>query len=93
MYDLYKEWLEENFQDEVPVTWHYYDDTLKSQFPYLKLYKPRKDTCKICDIYNIKKADKTISETDKNVLKVTHDHHILKAEKGYGLPKTLSGMR
>ena len=44
MYDLYLEWLEENnFTDEDPVTWHYYDDTLKSQFPYLKLYKPHKD--------------------------------------------------
>ena len=93
MYDLYKEWLEEEFWDEVPVTWHYYDDTLKSQFPYLKLYKPRKDTCKLCDIYNIKSADTTLSETYKTELENTHNHHILKAEKGYELPKKLAGMR
>lgn len=37
MYNLYKVWLEKNHPCEVPCSWHYYNDILKSQFPHLKL--------------------------------------------------------
>lgn len=89
MYDLYKVWLEENHPREVPCSWHYYDDILKSHFPHLKLYKPRQDTCKTCDIYNVRSKDPTLTREEKTANERKHSLHLEKAETGYNLPNTL----
>lgn len=89
MYKLYVTWLEENHEGDVPVTWHYYDDMLKMHFPKLQLYKPRTDTCKKCDTFQVKRKNRELSTEDKKELENQQAIHLAKAGKGYELPKIL----
>lgn len=91
MHDLYKEWLDNKYPAEVPCTWHYYDDVMKAHFPHLKLYKPRQDTCKTCDMYAIKVKDPAITADNRKTIDIRHALHLAKAEQGYRLPKKLAG--
>ena len=94
MYDLYKDWL--LFDDElteelrIPVTKHYYEDMIKSQFQHLKIYQPRSDTCKTCDKF---RSDlhhtNNLSEAEKKNIETLREIHHLKAEQGASMPKTL----
>ncbi|KAK4323209.1 hypothetical protein Pmani_006088 [Petrolisthes manimaculis] len=89
MYKLYVNWLEENHEDDVPVTYHYYDDMLKLHFPKLQLYKPRTDTCKKCDTFQIKIKNPELPAEQKKELETQHAIHLAKASKGYELPNKL----
>lgn len=89
MYHLYKIWVEENHPGEVPCSWHYYDDILKAHFFHLKLYKPRQDTCKTCDIYSARSKDPTLTQEEKTTDEERHALHLEKAETGYNLPNNL----
>ena len=64
---------------------------MKAHFPHIRLYKPRQDTCKSCDVYAIKSKDPSLTEDDRRKNEIRHSLHLAKAEKGYGLPKTLIG--
>ncbi|KAK4325167.1 hypothetical protein Pmani_004320 [Petrolisthes manimaculis] len=86
---LYVNWLEENHEDDVPVTYHYYDDMLKLHFPKLQLYKPRTDTCKKCDTFPIKIKNPELPAEQKKELETQHAIHLAKASKGYELPNKL----
>ena len=89
MYKLYVLWLEENHEGEVPVSWHYYDDMLKLHFPKLQLYKPRTDTCRKCDTFQIKIKNPELSAAEKKQLETENAVHQVKASAGYELPKKL----
>lgn len=89
MYNLYVKWLKEKHPDIVPCTFHYYDDTFKMKFSNVKLYKPRKDTCKTCDTYFVRCKDSTLSADDKRDIEIRHKHHLAKADTSYALPRTL----
>ena len=89
MYHLYKIWLEENHPGEVPCSMHYYDDILKTHFSHLKLFKPRQDTCKTCDIYSARTKDPTLTQEEKTADEERHALHLEKAETGYNLPNNL----
>ena len=66
-----------------------YDDFFKLKFSNVKLYKPRKDTCKTCDTYAVRCKDPSLSADDKTDNEIRHSYHLAKAEAGYGLHKTL----
>ncbi|KAK4308972.1 hypothetical protein Pmani_019377 [Petrolisthes manimaculis] len=89
MYELYITWLKEKYPEIVACTFHYYDDIFKMKFSNVKLYKPRKDTCKTCDTYAVRCKDPSLSTDDKRDNEIRHSHHLAKAETGYRLPKTL----
>ena len=92
MHELYKEWLIENYENEVPVTKSYYENFLKKHFPHLKLYVPRSDTCRICDQHVNRMKDTSLSSEDRAEAENIHKHHLMRAEKGYELPKKLLEM-
>ena len=66
-----------------------YDDVFKLKFSNVKLYKPRKDTCKTWDTYAVCYKDLSLSVDNKRDNEIRHSHHLVKAETGYSLPKAL----
>ncbi|CAL4095684.1 unnamed protein product, partial [Meganyctiphanes norvegica] len=52
LYNLYKEWIQDKYPEEEPVSNHFYLDILRRDFKYLKISKIRKDTCNSCDCHN-----------------------------------------
>ena len=91
LYELYKIWLEKNYngEDAIPVTDSYYDNMFKTHFPNLKIYLPRKDTCRICDSHKIQMKDSTLPHDLKAQMINMHRVHLLKADTGYKLPNKL----
>ena len=91
MYELYKEWLDENYKDEekIPVTQSYYENMLKTHFPHLKIYIPRKDTCRICDNYFHKSKESGLTTEERKALDHMHEVHKIRADEGYKLPKKI----
>ena len=89
MYDLYVKWLKEEYPDIVACKYHYYDDLFKLKFSNVKLFKPRKDTCKVCDTYIIRSKDTCLCAAEKRDIEIHHKLHLAKADTGYDLPKTL----
>ncbi|KAK4298974.1 hypothetical protein Pmani_028716 [Petrolisthes manimaculis] len=83
MYELYITWLKEKYPEIVACTFHYYDDIFKMKFSNVKLYKPRKDTCKTCDSYAVGCIDSSLSTDDKRDNEIRHSHHLAKAETGH----------
>ncbi|CAL4059556.1 unnamed protein product, partial [Meganyctiphanes norvegica] len=57
MYRLYQKWLHTYHPSTEPITQHCYEDLITSEFPNLKLSKPRSDTLKKCDRLNIQLKD------------------------------------
>ena len=89
MWQLYKDWLKKHHSDQQPVTEHFYRDCLKAHFPQLKLSKPRTDTCKTCDINANQLKNKGLSQSEKQKVQTNQDLHLLKADRGYKLPKEI----
>lgn len=81
-------WTEENYDGEVPVTWHY-DDILKMHFSKLHLNKPCTDTCRKCDTYKIKIKNPGFTDDEKEALEEEYSLHVRKAMAGYDLPKKI----
>ena len=92
MWDLYKDWLDENEVGElqIPVTEHYYRDIMNANFPNLKVYKPRSDTCKTCDKFKIDQhSSYNLSEAELKNLKTLQEIHLRKAQQGNDMYKEL----
>ena len=89
MYRLYRKWLKANHPGALEVTAHCYDDLLTSEFPNLKLSKPRSDTCKKCDEYNIKLRDVTLPASERQQVLIKKELHLAKADRAYKLAKEL----
>ena len=92
MWELYKLWLSEvKNSNEEPCSESYYKNVLFEFFPEIKLSKPRSDTCKICDIYQIQLKNGSLSEEARRKLELEYLHHHKKAAEGYKLTKKLTG--
>ena len=89
MWQLYTDWLKKDHSDQQPVMEHFYRDCLKAHFPHLKLSKPRTDTCKTCDINANHLKNKGLSQSEKQKVQTDQDLHLLKADRGYKLPKEI----
>ena len=91
MWELYKMWLHEKHRGEEPCSHSYYMNTLLEFFPEIKLSKPRTDTCKICDMYQIKLKYVSLTEEARRKVEVDYLVHHAKAEEGYALTKKITG--
>ena len=91
MWELYKIWLENHHRDEEPCSESYYKNILLEFFPEVKLSKPRTDTCKICDIYQIKLKDVTLTQESRMKIEAEYLEHHNKAQEGYKLTKQITG--
>ena len=60
-------------------------------FPEIKISKPRSNTCKICDIYQIQLKNGSLSEEARRKLELVYLHHHKQAAEGYKLTKKLTG--
>ena len=89
MYQLYTEWLKRHHPAQQPVKGHYYIDCIKAHFPKIRFSKPKNDTCKTCGISDTKLKSKDLSHEDRQKIQRDHDLHLLKADRGYNLPKEI----
>ena len=71
LYDLYKEWLKEEYPNIECVHEHYYRHTFRERFN-LGFGVPRSDTCKECDAYKIKVFDSNLDEDTRKQLNIDH---------------------
>ena len=86
LHELYVEWLQENFVGDAstPVTLNYYLQLKKAHYPYLRIYKPRQDTCETCDRYKVLPENEKVGEKKAMV-----EAHQDLADEGYKLPMKL----
>ena len=87
LYDIYIQWLRDNNKVHQKVTKHYYEDCVHDKFPTLKLSKPKSDTCKICDIFNVQIKEPLLTEDRKKELTLNHNLHLIRAKQGQDLAK------
>ena len=85
---MYKVWLQEKHLGMEPVLAHYYADVLKKHISNLSFTKPKCDTCKQCDIFDIM-LKQTLTEDERRTTLKNLEHHQLMADKGYGMPKKI----
>ena len=64
-------------------------DILKKYYSNLAISKPRKDTCKTCDIFKTQLTEKNIAEEQRIEITREKEIHQLKAQYCYDLPQTL----
>lgn len=83
MYQLYLKHYEPEATSDTDykpkVTYDFYYRYFKENFAY-RFGSPRSDTCKKCDILEIKLKDKTMDDSEQTMLRNEKDQHLIKAD-------------
>lgn len=78
LYDLHKTWLPETHPGMDFVTFHYYVDVLRKHFCNLSFVQPKSDTCKQCDMFNVKMNDPTLDKNMKSAVEAVKGYDMLR---------------
>ncbi|KAJ8889153.1 hypothetical protein PR048_008647 [Dryococelus australis] len=78
MYILYVECCEK--EQRLPVDESCYRSVFNTQYNF-GFHPSRKDTCKSCDIFNIKMSNPDLTDEEKRRIETDHTLHLCRAEK------------